>query len=98
MDRKLLSHLFTQSNRDNVAQGLQNLFQDGRAADDKSWCFSKKMSHSVWQSSLIMSVPADRTFMKAVNGKYVVWFGRQHISRGGACGSIENVGQGEKNN
>lgn len=51
------------------------------------------MSHSVWQSSLIISGPDDRTSMKAaVNGKYVVWWeGRTSVGvpRGGA----ENMGQ-----
>ncbi len=34
-----------------------------------------KMSHSVWQSSLIMSSPDDRVSVKAAdNGKYVSWW------------------------
>lgn len=56
--------------------------------------FSKKTSHSVRQSSLIMSGPDDRASMEAaVNGKYSVRVRRQHISRGSPVAVLKMWGR-----
>lgn len=79
-----------------VAQGLQNHFEMVWLLTTKGGVFFKKLSHSVWPPSLIMSGPDDRTSMKeAVNGKYVIWWDGW-TSVGVALGSAEIVGGGKK--
>lgn len=85
------SHHFTWSNRIMSNKVCKTYLEMVAAADDKNWCFFfffKKMSHSAWQSSLIISVLDDGTSMKAaVNGK-----------EGVACGSAADKKRGEKTN
>lgn len=94
-----LSRLFTRSNQIMFHKVLQKPISRRSVGQlmikaAVFFFFFKKTSHSVRQSSLIMSGPDDRASMEAaVNGKYSVRVRRQHISRGSPVAALKMWGR-----
>lgn len=90
-----VSPLFTRSNQIMSHMVCKTYFKMGAPLTIKAGVFFKKMSHSVWQSSLIMSGPDDRTSMKAaVNGKML--FGKKVAYQLGSLWLCRKRGTGGK--